>query len=550
MSLLQMSLYAAVMITVVAVARGLLLNRLPKRTFIILWSVVLLRLLIPFQIPSVCSAYTLSGNALNHMGWHTAKIQTEDGAVIGTELHHVQEKGETVYYIRDNALAGTLSTGAKQVSWMTVLWMLGVLGVGGYFAISYYLCMREFRMGLPLNNEFLKRWRRNHPLRRRLEIRQLDTIEAPISYGIFKPTILLPKTFDWTEQSGARYVLEHEFVHIQRFDLVLKLLMILALCIHWFNPTVWLMYVLLNRDIELSCDETVVRRFGVRVRKNYALTLIGMEEQKSGLVPFYNAFGKNDIQGRIRAIMKMRKTTIATVVVAAVLVLTISIGFLTSRNRREENEIDTESTQAMELQQVQEATEAELQQLQQAMEIMEERKSTKEEEAELQQEIETLEERKSILEDHVDLLTQAQQELNAKADSGQTTEVVIEHEDDETELVNIQINEAVSTDFWRISTNPIPVIGREITRIIVRDGNTGKDKVIEDVDVIDEILVGILEANVTGQDQESRSGYQYLLILYSGEEEAQRFSISEGFIETNQVWYLVDSNERILSAIK
>ena len=77
-------------------------------------------------------------------------------------------------------------------------------------------------------------------------------------------------------------MLEHEFVHIQRFDVLSKLLLIAAVCVHWFNPLVWVMYVLANRDLELSCDETVLRRFGGDVRAAYARVLIRMEAARSG----------------------------------------------------------------------------------------------------------------------------------------------------------------------------------------------------------------------------------------------------------------------------
>lgn len=72
----------------------------------------------------------------------------------------------------------------------------------------------------------------------------------------------MPKSTDWSNEGTLRFVLEHEFVHVQRFDALSKLALIAAVCVHWFDPLVWVMYVLANRDLELSCDETVVHRFG------------------------------------------------------------------------------------------------------------------------------------------------------------------------------------------------------------------------------------------------------------------------------------------------
>ncbi|MFR7742749.1 MAG: M56 family metallopeptidase [Acutalibacteraceae bacterium] len=115
-------------------------------------------------------------------------------------------------------------------------------------------------------------------------------------------------------------MLEHEFVHIQRFDVLSKLLLIAAVCVHWFNPLVWVMYVLANRDLELSCDETVLRRFGGDVRAAYARVLIRMEAARGGFAPLCNHFGKNAIEERITAIMKTKRITIVSLGLAALLV--------------------------------------------------------------------------------------------------------------------------------------------------------------------------------------------------------------------------------------
>ena len=87
-------------------------------------------------------------------------------------------------------------------------------------------------------------------------------ISSPLTYGILHPVILLPKKLDRNDQAALKYVLTHEYVHIRRFDAITKILFAAVLCIHWFNPLVWVMYVLANRDIELSCDAWVIRMMG------------------------------------------------------------------------------------------------------------------------------------------------------------------------------------------------------------------------------------------------------------------------------------------------
>lgn len=111
----------------------------------------------------------------------------------------------------------------------------------------------------------------------------------------------MPKNTEWKNIYQLRYVLEHEYVHIRRLDMLTKLIMIAAVCIHWFNPLVWVMYILFNRDLELSCDETVVRRFGMDIKSVYATALISMEEKKSGRHHYVTVSVKSD-EERIRAI--------------------------------------------------------------------------------------------------------------------------------------------------------------------------------------------------------------------------------------------------------
>ena len=129
-------------------------------------------------------------------------------------------------------------------------------------------------------------------------------------------------------------MLEHEFVHIRRFDALLKLALIAAVCVHWFSPLVWVLYVLANRDVELACDETVVRRFG-GARAAYAGALIHMEEVKSGLMPLFSHFSRSATKERITAIMKTKKITVISLLLAVVLVAGTVTVFATSARQTE-----------------------------------------------------------------------------------------------------------------------------------------------------------------------------------------------------------------------
>ena len=316
MKLLQMSLAGGVMILVITVIRALAIERLPKKTFLALWAAALARLLAPVSLPSALSIYSLLARRAPAAAEWTAVpalpvLPAETGAAAA-------------------AAQQTASAPAAQAPVWTIVWAVGVAVCAVVFAVAYGRCCREFRASFPVENDVTRRWLQSHPLRRTIAIRQSGRISSPLTFGVLRPVILMPKKTDWTDETALRYVLEHEFVHIQRFDVLSKLLLIAAVCVHWFNPLVWVMYVLANRDLELSCDETVLRRFGGDVRAAYARVLIRMEAARGGFAPLCNHFGKNAIEERITAIMKTKRITIVSLGLAALLVAGTVTVFATS----------------------------------------------------------------------------------------------------------------------------------------------------------------------------------------------------------------------------
>ncbi len=381
MSLMAMSISGAVLILVILAVRAGLKSRLPKRTFAVLWTVALLRLLLPFSVPSSWSAYTLLQNAVLESGAQVNSVQnpqSKSGEGSGAQMNAAQDpqsiSGEESH---PDSTSGILS-GRQQASAIASdtiseekpsfaeritallpvlkgIWAAGFLFCAIAFAWIYFRCCREFRMSLPMEDSFLENWQRTHSLRRRLSIRQSDQILSPLSYGVWHPVILLPKTTKCGDRFQLRYVLEHEYVHIRYFDAAVKLLMAAALCIHWFNPCVYLMYIFFNRDLELACDEAVVRRFGEEEKSAYAMALIEMEEEKSGLLPLGNSFSKNAIEERIGAIMKIKKISPLVHGLSAALVCGITLLFATSCGSYGEAEKTMESGPRAEAVDVEEA---------------------------------------------------------------------------------------------------------------------------------------------------------------------------------------------------
>ena len=326
MSLFQMSVAGGVLILFIVVIRALAIHRLPKTTFLALWMIAALRLLLPFSIP-------LPFNIHIGLDVFSDVVQELPSGNIASTLPGDSPPSYDI---------GTAvpSPATEHISTFEILWLVGVLLLAIYFSISYFRSMRKFRMSIPDNTPYIQNWLTAHQISRPLAVRSSDLISSPLTYGILHPVILLPKKLDRNDQVALKYVLTHEYVHIRRFDAITKILFAAVLCIHWFNPLVWVMYVLANRDMELSCDAWVIRMLGEKNRSSYALMLIKMEERRNGMSALCSHFGKNAITERIEAIMKFKKTSILACAFALVLVVGATTAFATSTGAWREFDLD------------------------------------------------------------------------------------------------------------------------------------------------------------------------------------------------------------------
>ena len=366
MTLFHMSIYGAVIILAILLVRAFTLYKLPKKTFLILWAVALVRLLVPCEISSSLSLYSLLPENLiveeqidvhapnsenpqkdfedyyNHISKaedNIVSVNQNSGAVY---LPIEQPKGEIVPLPDADVTGEYTGKTSFSVLWnslslyLPTIWAIGVCVCALFFLTGYLRCLREFCTALPVTEDYAKEWLKQHSVNRTITIRQSDKISAPLTYGMLRPVILMPKKTDWNNHAQLDYVLYHEFTHIRRFDLLAKLVTIAAVCLHWFNPFVWLMYFFFNRDLELSCDDCVVKHFK-EAKADYANTLIGMEEKKSFSAPLCNHFSKSAVEERITAIMKSKKTTIGMMVAAIIIVILVVVTLTTGRKNADKS---------------------------------------------------------------------------------------------------------------------------------------------------------------------------------------------------------------------
>jgi len=342
--LLEMSLAGTLLIAVVVLIRALVMHKLPKKTFLVLWVIVLFRLLIPFSIPSQVSVFNLVGQI------GRSEVPTEH---VATEYQHPINPSQVISPMQPAPVLSFQQTVSSADTtditppmtvtlvegspWLPTIvpWMLayfaGLIVLAVFFTEKYFRHHREFMTSLPTKNPFVIGWLEDNKILRSIEIRVSDKIATPLTYGILRPVILLPKNINWANTKELEYILAHELVHIRRFDALTKLVMAAALCIHWFNPIVWAFCFLFNRDMEISCDEAVVKMFGETSKKGYALTLIGLAERSDNFPALlHNNFSKHAIEERITAIMKMKKVTIIGTLLALILVATTAVVFATT----------------------------------------------------------------------------------------------------------------------------------------------------------------------------------------------------------------------------
>ncbi len=309
MDFLLVSFYAAILVIVITVIRAAALYRLPKSTFVALWGIAALRLSIPVQIKSSLNIYALMGKLF---GFKTGIASIRSG---------------TEYFAQ--AVAGGESSLHRDFSALRLIWLIGICFFAAYFIIGYFRARGAIMKSEPFGTEYLPQWVKVHRRKKTVQIRLSEKNTIPMTCGIFRPVIILPKQICLTDKKELDYILAHELTHIDHFDLVFKLCLTVLVCLHWFNPFVWLMYKIANRDIELRCDEKVVKKFGIDMKSSYALALIEFEEKKA-LFPLVNYFSHNAAEERIKAIMKIKRYPMPVIIAAVLTVITVTVGFSTS----------------------------------------------------------------------------------------------------------------------------------------------------------------------------------------------------------------------------
>ena len=307
----NMSITASVAVVAIIVFRlffymfKISFKKIPSVIFYAMWAVVLFRLLCPVSITSPLSYFSRFESPVEHINSNASVMEFIPEDIVHTEYPAV----DTPVDFADHLINFYLPKGEEQlradpleapVAIATNVWILGIFGMAIYGIYSYTKLKNQLVGSLKLKDN----------------IYLCDYISAPFVTGFFKPRIYLPSSLsekEWT------YVILHEQQHIKRFDHIIKLLAFAALAVHWFNPFIWLSYELAMQDMEMSCDEAVVKKLGEDIRSSYSQSLLNFATGKHIFAGTPLAFGEGDVKTRIKNLYSPAKTTVVNSVFVAVL---------------------------------------------------------------------------------------------------------------------------------------------------------------------------------------------------------------------------------------
>ena len=301
---LNMSLTASVVILFVLAAR-FLLRKAPKIFSYTLWAVVLFRLLCPVAFTSPVSLLELFHTPVDESQGIISTVtyihvnvanSTQQGNVnpvpnIQKKVNNPQQEEQTLAEADRRTIAARI-------------WLMGLLMMVTYSLVQYALLRRRLIGSVCL--------RKNYYL--------TDHIDTPFVMGIFRPRIYLPSDIPVRERC---FIIAHERHHIRRGDNLIKLAAYAALCIHWFNPLVWVAFVLAGKDMEMSCDEAVIQKLGAHIRADYSATLLRLATGRRIIASTPLAFGEGDTKGRVKNMAKWKKPKLWVTVAALVLCLAV-----------------------------------------------------------------------------------------------------------------------------------------------------------------------------------------------------------------------------------
>ena len=304
LKIINMSISASWLILAVLILR-LVLKKAPKWVNVLLWGIVAVRLICPFSFESALSLIPSAET-------FPEKIISGPSFDVQTGITPIDNRIND--YLGDRYFEGVTvptNNGNNVMTILTIVWIIGILLLATYTVISYWRLHREIDTAVHYKDNIF----------------QSENVSSPFVLGIINPRIYLP--FSMNEQD-MEHVVAHEQAHIRRKDHWWKPLGFLLLTIHWFNPLMWLAYVLLCRDIELACDEKVIKELGNEQRADYMQALVACSVNRRMIAACPLAFGEVGVKERVKSVMNYKKPAFWVIIIAVIVCVGVAVCFLTN----------------------------------------------------------------------------------------------------------------------------------------------------------------------------------------------------------------------------
>lgn len=324
--LFNMSLTASYLVVVVCLVR-FLLRKAPKWIRMILWGMVGIRLLLPIRLESVFSLVPriMTSQTTDTTGQLNEVVnQTAGGVVQG-----MPEPEAGAGFV--SSVTGVMLQTSPEIPWTGILlavWAAGAFLMLAYCAFSYMRLSLHMREAVKCNGEGAA-------------VYQSEKVDSPFVLGIVSPRIYIPFSMKGEER---QCVIAHEKAHISRKDHLIKPFAFLLLALHWFNPFIWIAYILLCRDIELACDEKAIRVLGEVQKKVYSQALLKCSVSRRSIAVCPVAFGETGVKERIKNVLHYKKPAFWIVIVSLLLCAVVAVCFLTNPRQEGEREVVSEVT--------------------------------------------------------------------------------------------------------------------------------------------------------------------------------------------------------------
>ena len=304
LKIINMSISASWLVLAVLILR-FVLKKAPKWINVLLWGIVAIRLICPFSFESPLSLIPSAETIPLNIGMDSTPTINSGISAINNAVNPIISQSNT-------PMAGA-SVNLLQITIgiYEYIWIFGMIALALYTAISYWRLHRKVDTAV--------RYKDN--------IFQSENVSFPFVLGIIKPRIYLP--FKMNGQY-LEHVVAHEQAHICRKDHWWKPLGFLLLMIHWFNPLMWLAYVLLCRDIELACDEKVIKELGNEQRGDYTQALVACSVNRRMIAACPLTFGEVGVKERVKSVMNYKKPALWVIIIAVIVCVGVAVCFLTN----------------------------------------------------------------------------------------------------------------------------------------------------------------------------------------------------------------------------